>query len=57
MMECFDDSVTFLLANQSLSFQRNLPNKKARLYIHRAFVQSDQNNSQIFYSGGEYNID
>lgn len=35
-MECFDDSVTFLLANQSFSFQIGLPNKKARRNVHRA---------------------
>ena len=45
----------FLLANQSLSLQIGPPNKKARLYVHRAFVHeipvffggSDPNNSQI----------
>jgi hypothetical protein len=36
-----------LLANHSLSLQIGSPNKKARLHVHRAFVQSDQNNSQI----------
>ena len=45
-----------LLANQSISFQIRFPNKKARLYVHRAFVheipvfpgESYQNNSQNF---------
>jgi len=31
-----------------LSLQTRPPNKKARLNLHRAFVQSDQNNSQNF---------
>ena len=53
-MECFDDSVYFLLANQGLLFQADLPNKKARRNVHRAvftssrcFSGESQNNSQI----------
>src|SRR5262245_33604342 len=51
-LECFDDSVTLLLANQSLSFQISSPNKKARLNFHRAFVRRIKTSSQNLTPAG-----
>jgi hypothetical protein len=45
-MDCFDDSVYFLLANQSLSLQIGSPNKKARL-TYSGLRAEYQNNSKL----------
>src|SRR5512145_399658 len=47
LQNCLDDSVYFLLANQSLPFQVSSPNKKARL-TNSGLRSEYQNNSQKY---------